>query len=142
MSNIVGLDLNIDNNYLEECIRQTVVMGISEALNGKNEIVSQIVHDLLRMKVNERGEVSRYGSDNKYTLLEYLVKKNLSDVISNELMEEVEKARPMIAAKLRECILEEATMGDLVASFVDSFRASSRYRWNTSMTVNFTRADD
>ena len=30
MANIVGLDLNIDQDYLAEAVRQTVIMGISE----------------------------------------------------------------------------------------------------------------
>lgn len=41
MANIVGLDLSIDQDYLAEAVKQTVMMGISESLNGKNEIVSE-----------------------------------------------------------------------------------------------------
>lgn len=37
MANIVGLDLNIDQDYLAEAVRQTVIMGISESLNGNKE---------------------------------------------------------------------------------------------------------
>jgi len=36
MGNIVGLDLNIDKDYLEEAVKQTVIMGISEALNDNH----------------------------------------------------------------------------------------------------------
>ena len=54
MANIIGLDLNVDQDYLAEAVRQTVIMGISESLNGKNEIVSQIVKMTLNTKVSER----------------------------------------------------------------------------------------
>ena len=70
MANIVGLDLNIDQDYLAEAVRQTVIMGISEALNGKNEIVSQIVRMTLNTRVSDKGTISSYERDNKYTLLE------------------------------------------------------------------------
>lgn len=66
MGSIVGLDLNIDQDYLAEAVKQTVVMGISEALNGKNEIVSQIVKMTLNTKVSDKGTISTYSSDNKY----------------------------------------------------------------------------
>ena len=56
MANIVGLDLNIDQDYLAEAVRQTVMMGISESLNGKNEIVSQIVKMVLSTKVDKTGK--------------------------------------------------------------------------------------
>lgn len=54
MGNIVGLDLNIDQDYLAKAVQQTVLMGISESLNGKNEIVSQIVKMTLNTKVTDK----------------------------------------------------------------------------------------
>jgi hypothetical protein len=66
MANIVGLDLNIDQDYLAEAVKQTVMMGISESLNGKNEIVSQIVKMVLSTKVDKNGKISSYSSDNKF----------------------------------------------------------------------------
>lgn len=56
MANIVGLDLSIDQDYLAEAVKQTVMMGISESLNGKNEIVSQIVKMVLSTKVDKNGK--------------------------------------------------------------------------------------
>lgn len=85
MANIVGLDLNIDQDYLAEAVRQTVITGISESLNGKNEIVSQIVKMTLSTKVSDTGTISSYERDNKYTLLEYHVKKMISEVTAEEL---------------------------------------------------------
>ena len=80
MGNIVGLDLNIDQDYLADAVKQTVIMGISESLNGKNEIVSQIVKMVLTTKVDKTGKISSYSSDNKYTLLEYYVQKMIKEV--------------------------------------------------------------
>lgn len=77
--NIIGLNLDIDDNYLAQCIQQTVVAGISESLNGKNEIVSQLVHDVLNIKVDSNGRISSYARDNDQTLLEYHVKHALND---------------------------------------------------------------
>ena len=65
MANIVGLDLSIDQDYLAEAVKQTVMMGISESLNGKNEIVSQIVKMVLSTKVDKNGKVSSYSKDRK-----------------------------------------------------------------------------
>ena len=68
-NNIVGVNLNVDKDYLQEAVKQTVLMGISESLNGKNEIVSQIVKSVLDTKVDKTGKISSYSSDNKYTIL-------------------------------------------------------------------------
>ena len=59
-NNIVGVNLNVDKDYLQEAVKQTVLMGISESLNGKNEIVSQIVKSVLDTKVDKTGKISSY----------------------------------------------------------------------------------
>lgn len=40
MSNIVGIDFNIDNNYLNEAVKNIVMTGIAETLD-KDKIVSR-----------------------------------------------------------------------------------------------------
>ena len=96
MGNIVGLDLNIDQDYLAKAVQQTVLMGISESLNGKNEIVSQIVKMTLNTKVSDKGTISSYDRDNKYTLLEYYVKKMITEVTAEVMQKMVDERRPEI----------------------------------------------
>ena len=95
-NNIVGVNLNVDKDYLQEAVKQTVLMGISESLNGKNEIVSQIVKSVLDTKVDKSGKISSYSSDNKYTLLEVYVNNMLTEVVKEEI-------KSMIEAKRGEC---------------------------------------
>ena len=75
--NIVGLDLNIDKDFLAEAVKQTVLMGISESLNGKNEIVSQIVNAVLSTKVDEKGMINSYEGYNRQTIIEFLCQENV-----------------------------------------------------------------
>lgn len=99
--NIIGLNLDIDDNYLAQCIQQTVVAGISESLNGKNEIVSQLVHDVLNIKVDSNGRISSYARDNDQTLLEYHVKHAIREIAKEELANIVESSRPRISEAIR-----------------------------------------
>lgn len=142
MGNIVGLDLNIDQNYLENAVKQTVMMGISESLNGKNEIVSQIVKMVLSQKVNERGQVSNYSSDNKYTLLEVYVKHALTEEVRSVLKQMVEEKRPEIHQSIRKELAKKKTVDNFCNSFIDSVNNAITSTYCTKINVEFDKAKD
>lgn len=132
-TNIVGVDMHVDPDYLEKVVHQTVLAGVSAALNGKDEIVSQLVHDVLTTKVDKRGKISSYPKDNDQTLLEYLVRKELKSVALEEVENEVEKARPKLKRKIREEIKKESTTDKLVESFLNAVTDAVGNSWRCSI---------
>ena len=64
MGNIVGIDLNVDNNYLNEAVKSIVMTGIAETLD-KDKIVNGLVKAVLETKVDKEGRISSYSSDNR-----------------------------------------------------------------------------
>lgn len=119
-NNIVGVNLNVDKDYLQEAVKQTVLMGISESLNGKNEIVSQIVNSVLQTKVDRTGRVSSYSYDNKYTLLEFYVNEMLTDVVKEEIKNMIEEKRTECADIIRKELNKKANINKFVDNFIDS----------------------
>lgn len=142
MSNIVGLDLKIDQNYIEEAVKQTVIVGISEALNGKNEIVSQIVHAALTQKVDKNGCVSSYSSDNKYTILELYVKKLIQGVLKEELDTVLEEKRPEIQKVIRTELQKKVNTEKFVGAFFSTVSAAINATWCPRIDVVFDKAKD
>jgi hypothetical protein len=104
MSNIVGLDLKIDENYLADAVKQTVMKSIVGSLNGKNEIISQIVNAVLKTKVDASGKISYYSDNDKYTLLEYLVRNIIEKTAREELAFYIENKGAEIAKRIKEII--------------------------------------
>lgn len=137
MGNIVGLDLNVDQDFLADAVKQTVLMGISEALNGKNEIVSQIVNMTLKTKVTEKGTISSYERDNKYTLLEYYVQKMISKITGEELQRIVDERRPEITKAIREELSKKVNYTKFVDSFIDNVSSAINNSWVPKIEVNF-----
>lgn len=142
MSNIVGLDLNIDKDYLAEAVKQTVIMGISESLNGKNEIVSQIVKMTLNTRVNDKGIISTYSSDNKYTLLEYYVRKMIKEVTAEEMNKMVEEHREDIAKAIRAELQKKVNYNKFVDRFIDNISNAVNNSWCPKIEVSFDQHKD
>lgn len=142
MANIVGLDLNIDQDYLADAVRQTVIMGISEALNGKNEIVSQIVKMTLNTRVSDKGTISSYERDNKYTLLEYHVRKMIREVAAEELQKIVDERKPEITKAIREELSKKVNYTKFVDAFIDNVSSAVSNTWVPKIEINFDQRKD
>lgn len=138
-NSIVGVNLNVDQDYLQEAVKQTVLMGISESLNGKNEIVSQIVNSVLQTKVDRTGRVSSYSSDNKYTLLEFYVNEMLTDVVKEEIKNMIEEKRTECANIIRKELNKKANINKFVDSFIDSTSKSLNQSWKTTININYEK---
>ena len=138
-NNIVGVNLNVDKDYLQEAVKQTVLMGISESLNGKNEIVSQIVNSVLQTKVDKTGRVSSYSSDNKYTLLEFYVNEMLTDVVKEEIKNMIEEKRTECADIIRKELKKKSNINKFVDSFIDSTSKSLNQSWKTTININYEK---
>lgn len=137
MGNIVGLDLNIDQNYLEQAVQQTVMMGIAEALNGKNEIVSQIVKMVLQTKVDSDGKIPRYSSDRTMPLLEFYVKQLITEETKNEMKRMVEEHRPEITKAIRDELSKKVNYTKFVDQFISNVSDAVSNTWYPKIEVSF-----
>ena len=142
MANIVGLDLNIDQDFLANAVQQSVMMGIAESLNGKNEIVSQIVKMTLSQKVDEKGKISSYDRDNKYTLLEYYVMKMLREVTAEEMQKMVDEHREEIAQTIRKELSKKVNYNKFVDAFIDNVSSAVSNSWCPRIAVSFAQSKD
>lgn len=141
MSNIVGLNLDIDDDYLAEAIKNTVMTGIAETLD-KDKIVSGLVNTVLETKVDKNGCISRYSSDNIYTLLELYVNKMLRDVIKEEMKKLVEEKRPKLQEIIRKELNKKATIDKFVNAFISSNLNNLDNDWRTKISVEYEKNKD
>lgn len=142
MGNIVGLDLNIDQDYLAKAVQQSVMIGISESLNGKNEIVSQIVKMVLSQKVDEKGNISSYSRDNKYTLLEFYVTKMLREVTAEEMQRMVDEHRDEITKAIRAELSKKVNYNKFVDAFINNISSAVSNSWCPRIEINFDQQKD
>ena len=139
MENIFGLNLNVDENYLAHAVKETVMMGIAESLNGKNEIVSQIVNSVLTTKVDKHGKISSYSADNKYSILDFYVNGLITEEVKNEIKLICEERRPEIRELIRKKLREECTAEKFVDKFYDCMVKNLDSTWQTNKSVEFEK---
>ena len=138
MGNIVGIDLNIDDNYLNEAVKSIVMTGIAESLD-KDKIVNGLVKTVLETKVDEKGEISSYSRDNRYTLLEVYVNNIIREIVKEEMKKLVEEKRPKMQEIIRRELNKRATLDKFVDAFISSNLDNLDSNWKTKISVEYEK---
>lgn len=138
MGNIVGIDLNVDNNYLNEAVKSIVMTGIAETLD-KDKIVNGLVKAVLETKVDEKGEISSYSRDNRYTLLEVYVNNIIREIVKEEIKKLVEEKRPKMQEIIRRELNKRATLDKFVDAFISNNLDNLDSNWRTKISVEYEK---
>lgn len=138
MGNIVGIDLNVDNNYLNEAVKSIVMTGIVETLD-KDKIVNGLVKAVLETKVDEEGRISSYSSDNRYTLLEVYVNNIIREIVKEEMKKLVEEKRTKMQEIIRRELNKRATLDKFVDAFISNNLDNLDSNWKTKISVEYEK---
>ena len=141
MGNIVGIDLNLDENYLNETVKKIVMTGIAETLD-KDKIVNGLVSAVLETKVNEKGCISNYTSDNRYTLLEVYVNRLIREVVKEEMKRLVEEKKPKLQEIIRKELNKKATLDKFVNAFISDNLSNLDDDWKTKINIEYEKKNE
>lgn len=76
MANLANMNLEINEEVIQTIFKETLNQSIITAMGNKEDFMSALINNALNEKVDDRGEVSRYSSDNKYRFWIYMLKKS------------------------------------------------------------------
>lgn len=141
MGNIVGIDLNVDNNYLNEAVKSIVMTGIAETLD-KDKIVNGLVKAVLETKVDKEGRISSYSSDNRYTLLEVYVNNIIREIVKEEMKKLVEEKRTKMQEIIRRELNKRATLDKFVDAFISNNLDNLDSNWKTKISVEYEKGKE
>ncbi len=136
--NLIGLD--IDERMIQDAIQQTTAAAIVEMFDSE-KMSSQIVKSVLDMKVDSSGRPSTSSYD-KQTYLQHIADKMVREEVHGIMQETIEKMRPKIHEAVENELQKKSTMGNIVASFVDSVVSSIKYTGLSKIDVSFVEKKD
>lgn len=134
---LVGIDLGINPEYLENVIKQTVTAGIAESLFGKEELAQQLIGHVLNTTVDANGRVSTCRCDSDRTLLKYLVDNAVKTAAQEALAEAADSIKDQVKKCLKKKLADEATQDDMCAAMLQSLFCSLDNTYKTNISVNF-----
>lgn len=134
--NVLGLDLKIDQEYIGKCIEEVVKAGMIEALDMKNQFASECVKNILRQRVDKEGRPSTSSWD-KDTLLDYYLRKAISDTAKEEIIAIMEESKPRIRELIKKELSRKGTIDNFVNSFFVNVTDTLTNSWKTKIDIKF-----
>lgn len=98
---IATASVNIPKDVIEPIVQAQIKMAIIAALENHRGLVADSVAKVLNTKVNERGIVSQYSSDNKFLWLDQTLSLTIREVAKKTIEEWLEGNKKIIEAHLR-----------------------------------------
>lgn len=142
--NLMGLNLNVDNELIAEAAKEAIISGIVSAMSNKE----QIVHEFVKASITERvlvedGSKPRgYSSEKTCSRMEWYVRKAITDVVREEVANMVEEQKPAIRELVRKEFKNTKTQSKFVEMFIDSLTKSITNQYRSSVTVEFAQPKD
>lgn len=133
----LGMSLEISQDYIDNLTKDLLTQSLIETLDAKNTIVEGIVSQILSVKVNDEGRISSYDRENRYTYLEWLVRKMIKDEIKSVATEVLEEKRNDIRSAIRREVNKKATMNKFVDAFFSSVTENLESKYRTEIDINF-----
>lgn len=147
MQQIIGLNLNIDQKYVTDVVKQSVLLAIANAVDTeKTGIVNGVVNAVLTTMVKRENGAKADDYDIRNgracTLIEYYVRNIISDLIRGELQSIIESKRADFRKLLLEGLNKKENQKNLVSSFLDSLVQNAKSTYYTKVAVDFERQGD
>lgn len=133
----LGMSLEISQDYIDNLTKDLLTQSLIETLDAKNTIVEGIVSQILSVKVNDEGRISSYSGENRYTYLEWLVRKMIKDEIKSVATEVLEEKRNDIRSAIRKEVNKKATMNKFVDAFLSTVTENLESKYRTEIDINF-----
>ncbi|MGF2140114.1 hypothetical protein [Enterococcus innesii] len=142
MANLANMNLEINEEVIQTIFKETLNQSIITAMGNKEDFMSALINNALNEKVDDRGEVSRYSSDNKYSFLDIHIKKIVQAAAKEAINEYLDENRELLKSVVKREMEKEENKSAIVNAFVQGAVNSFDYNYNFSADVKIEKKED
>lgn len=107
---------SLDQELLNPIIETHIKGAIANILGNPEQVMEKVITQIMTHKVNERGDISNYSSDNRYNYVDVVFR----NVITKVAKEEIENWAKTNADTIRESIRKQLSTKKAQDSFAKS----------------------
>jgi hypothetical protein len=129
------LNIQLNENLVKPIIEEKIKLAIIESFKGQYKLIENVIYTLMDTKVDSDGKRSSYSSDNRYSLLDILIRKELEKkaeelikIITNECIPDLEK-------ELRKILTTKKFADSLAGAVLNSVKGKDYFsiKFNVSL---------
>ena len=136
--NIIGVDLNLDQEYLQGAVEEIVKAAIVQALGEPEKIVKKAVDATINKNVDRDGNetTSTYRST---PYLQWLAEKTIEKTVREAMNETIQKNSESFKEEIIRQISTVKFRDDLVTAFIDTLLKTAGADYNMPISVSFSK---
>lgn len=142
MSNIVGLDLNIDQEYIAESVQKIVKAAIVSALGDRDTIVRKAIDSTIDSYVNDRGEKVDKSNWRAIPYLDWVADQTVKNIVRECMKEYIEENKEEFKKIIKEQISDKKFKEDVAGSFIKTMLSAADDIREMPITVSFKTYDE
>jgi len=137
-----SVSLQISKDIVNPIVQAKVKEAVLAALGGTDELVKKVCDQIINQKVNDKGAVSSYSSDNKYNWIDIIVTEQLKAAVKDELQKQIIESTAQIKEAMISQIRTKKGASLVAKALLDGLNGSFASNWKSSINVSLSPIKD
>lgn len=140
--NIMGVNLEIDQEYIKQSVEEIVKAGIVAALGDPASIVKTAIDKTINMKVDRRDGKFTNSSYGSVPYLSYLAEKTVENTIKKTLEQYVEEHAEEFRQEVYRALSKKEFKRGTAEAFVSTILNNAKSQWKMPISITFEAETD
>ena len=141
MSNIMGVELNLDQEYIKAAVEDIVKAGIVKALGDPSAIVKKAVDETINKTVDEDGKPCRDSWRTK-PYLQWLAEKTVKETVAECIKEYIRDHQEEFKNEILKQLSNPKFRKDVAVKFLNAITDAADSHYKMPISVSFKTNDD
>lgn len=133
------VQLTIGKEIVNPIVEAKIKEAILSALGGGEQLIAKVVDQILKQKVNEKGSVSSYSHDNKFTWLDVVLTNQINEIARDAIKEEISKNSQVIKEALVKNLQSKKGANLVANALLDAMNGSFTQSWRSSIKIELNK---
>ena len=139
----MSVELKISEDVIKGIVSEKMKIAIVEAMGGRDKILESVLNVYMDGRVNEKGEVSSYSSDNKHKRGDVMVRHMIEKAMAEALKQYLQTRGAELQEALSKYFATKAGTSAIVKAVAEGFANSmADNHWKYAFTFNLERPKD
>lgn len=142
MAEMIGLEMKLNQKYIEESVHDIVKAAIAQALGDPTTIINAAIDGALNSYVDDKGNLCKKDSWRSKPYLDYVAEKTIEETVREVMKEVIEENKDHFKAEIKKQLSERNFREKLTAQYLSSILKTSEETWRMPVSVNFEKQKD
>lgn len=142
MAEMIGLEMKLNQKYIEESVHDIVKAAIAQALGDPTKIINAAIDSALTSYVDSSGNPCEKGSWKAKPYLDYVAEQTIEETVREVMKEVIEENKEHFKAEIKKQLSGRRFRESLTTQYLNSILKSTEDSWRMPVSVNFEKPND